>query len=123
MVMRALRGATCVPENTRESIFAATQELLKALIERNELVEENAVAVLFSATQDLNAAFPAEAARLIGWTKPGLLCFQEMAVPGSMPQVLRIMILWETDKPQAQMNHCYLGEAASLRDDIVNNGG
>ena len=118
MTTRALRGAICVPENTKESIFEATQELLQALIERNDLIEENVVAVLFSATPDLNAAFPAEAARLIGWTKPGLLCFQEMAVPGSMPMVLRILILWETVKSQAKMNHCYLGETTSLRDDL-----
>jgi chorismate mutase len=118
MATRALRGAVRVPENTKESIFTATQELLQALIERNELVEENVVSIMFSATSDLNAAFPAEAARLIGWTQPGLLCFQEMAVPGSMSMVLRIMLLWDTDKSQAEMKHCYLGETHSLRDDL-----
>jgi chorismate mutase len=118
MATRALRGAVRVPENTKESIFKATQELLQALIERNGLAEENVVSIMFSATPDLNAAFPAEAARLIGWTQPGLLCFQEMAVPGSMSMVLRIMLLWDTDKSQADMKHCYLGETHRLRDDL-----
>ena len=118
-VCRGLRGATTVPENQADAILEATAELLRALVERNDLQEADVASVLFTATPDLDAAYPAVAARQLGWTQTALLCVQEMAVRGSLPRCIRVLIHWNTDRPQEQLHHVYLREARKLRPDRV----
>ena len=114
---RGLRGATTVPENQADAILEATAELLHALVARNDLREADVASVLFTATPDLDAAYPAVAARQLGWTQTALLCVQEMAVRGSLPRCIRVLIHWNTDRPQEQLHHVYLREARKLRPD------
>jgi chorismate mutase len=118
MSIRSLRGAITVPENSRQAIRAATTELLQALIDSNGLQAEQVVSAVFSATPDLNAAYPAEAARALGWTRAGLMCVQEMRVDGSLSMCLRVLVLLETDRGQREMVHCYLRGAQNLRPDL-----
>ncbi len=117
MAIRALRGAITVPENTREAILAATHELLDSLIESNGILPGEVISATFTATGDLDRAYPAEAAREKGWTEASLLCLQELEVAGSLARCLRVQVLWETDLPQAEMRHRYLRGAADLRPD------
>lgn len=117
MSVRVLRGAISVPINTRSSILAATEELLRALVEANDIQPSSVVSVTFTATRDLDQTYPSEAARKIGWIEAALLCVQEMQVVNSLPMCLRVSILWETDRKQSEMHHCYLGEATDLRPD------
>ncbi len=118
MPVRALRGATTVPENSRAAILQATDELLRALMEANDLVSANILSAVFSATDDLDAAYPAEAARALGWRHAGLMCLQEMHVPGSLRRCLRVLVTIESELPQEGLTHCYLHEAATLRPDL-----
>lgn len=122
MQLRALRGAITVTENSREAILEATREMLAALAAANQISPEHVVAATFTATPDLDAAYPAEAAREMGWHHAGLLCLQEMAVEGSMGMCLRVRILLQTRKSQAQMRHCYLRGARVLRPDLIKGG-
>ena len=116
---RGLRGATVVASNTKESIVEATVELLTAMVEDNQVIIPNIVAVFFTTTTDLNAEFPALAARgILGWTSVPLMCGHEMKVPDSMENVIRIMMLINTYKGQADINHVYLRGAGSLRSDF-----
>lgn len=117
MGIRSLRGAIDVAENTRASILQAAKDLLQALVEANQIQQDQVIAVFFSATGDLTAAYPAEAARVMGWNQVALHCFQEMYVEDSLSMCLRVTILWETDKHQFEMDHCFLGRAATLRPD------
>ncbi len=118
MSVRALRGAITVPQNSREAILTAAEQLLRALVEANGLEPPAVVSAVFSTTPDLDQAYPAEAARKLGWTQAALLCLQEMQVAGSLPMCLRVLVLWETDRSQAEMRHCYLGKARVLRPDL-----
>src|SRR5436853_2491184 len=93
---RGIRGATTADENTRESILEATHELLMHLIEANSLSADDIASVIFSTTPDLNAVFPAVAARELGWLHTALLCAHEMAVPGSLSKCIRVLIHWNT---------------------------
>jgi len=106
-----------VPENTEEAIGAATKELLRKMIEVNEVEISDIACILFTTTSDLNAAFPAAAARVLGWTRVPLLCGHEMNVPGSLPSCLRVLVLFNTDKSNEEIMHVYLGGAETLRDD------
>jgi chorismate mutase len=117
MDIRSLRGAINVADNTREAILQASKDLLQALVEANQIQADQVMAVFFSATGDLTAAYPAEAARIMGWKQVALHCFQEMHIDGSLPMCLRVTVLWETEKGQSEMVHCYLGRAAALRPD------
>jgi chorismate mutase len=122
MPVRGLRGATIATQNQPQSILDATQELLKALIQANPgLRPEDLSCAIFTLTEDLNAAYPAEAARRMGWNEVPLLCAQEIPVPGSMPACIRVLLQWNTDLPQHSVRHVYLGEAAHLRPDFVGN--
>lgn len=116
--MRGLRGATCAEANTREAILEATSELLQALFATNQLNPSDVASIIFSMTEDLNAAFPAEAARRMGLTAVPLLCVREIAVPNSCPRCIRILIHVNTTKGQEEMRHVYLKEARSLRPDL-----
>lgn len=117
MWCRGIRGATAVEENTREAIVAASKELLQNMIEANEVEIGDMACILFTATPDLNAAFPAAAARELGWTQVSLLCGIEMDVPASMPRCLRILVLFNTDKRNEEIVHVYLRGTEVLRDD------
>jgi len=114
---RGIRGAITVPENRKEAIGAATKELLQKMIKVNEVKISDIACILFTTTSDLNAAFPAAAARELGWTQVPLLCGHEMNVPGSLPSCLRVLVLFNTDKRNEDMVHVYLGGAVTLRDE------
>ena len=115
MHCRGIRGATTVEENTRESILQATKDLLGKMIEVNEIKAEEVAYAYFTTTVDLNAAFPALAARQMGWTRTALLCGHEMNVPGSLPMCLRILILYNTEKSVDEIVHVYMKGAENLR--------
>ena len=117
MKLRALRGATTVEENDAGAIVGATEELMRELIERNELAQEDLVSCLFTCTEDLNAEFPAVAARRVGLGAVPLLCSREIDVPGSLPRVIRVMVHCYAD-PAAPARHVYLREAVALRRDL-----
>jgi len=119
MAVRGIRGATVVGNNTPEEILRGTHKLLEAIVEANpSLISEQIVSVIFTMTDDLDAAYPAKAARQIGWDQIPLLCSREIAVPGSLPKCVRILLHWNTDLTQSGIKHVYLGEAAKLRPDI-----
>ena len=113
----ALRGATSVDENTEPAILEGTRELVEAIMERNDLVPEQMVSCVFSATTDLNAQFPAVAARDLGLSQVPLLCTQEIDVPGALPRVIRLLLHCYPD-PDSEPRHVYLREAESLRRDL-----
>ncbi len=117
MRLFALRGATSVESNTRESILGATAALMQELIDRNQLPPEQLVSCLFTATEDLNAEFPALAARNIGLNRVPLMCAREVPVPGSLPRVIRVLVHYYADEDH-QPRHVYLGEAKALRADL-----
>jgi chorismate mutase len=121
MQMRGIRGAIRVKENTKESIFASTRMLLTEIIGANQIETEDIASIFFTATVDLNADYPAYAARDLGWTKVPLLCAREMDVPGGMSRVIRVLLHVNTSQSQVEIKHCYLGETQSLRPDL--NGG
>ena len=113
----ALRGAVQAGENSREAIIGATEELMRALIERNSLEAEAMVSCLFTTTADLDAEFPAVAARLLGLDTVPLLCCREIPVPGSMERVIRVM-LHHYAPEGAVPEHVYIGETQKLRADL-----
>jgi len=114
--VRGIRGATTVKANDTASIVAGTVELLKVLRDRNGLVPEDIGYVWFTVTPDLNAAFPADAARAgLGWTEVPLICGQEIPVPGALGRCIRVLIAWNTDRAQRDVKHAFLHDARSLR--------
>ena len=118
MPFRGVRGATTVTANAREEILAGARQLLALMIHLNGIDPADVCSVIFSATVDLNAEFPALAARQLGWIDVPLLCTNEMQVPGSLPRCIRILIHWNTDKRQDQIRHVYIQEAKKLRPDL-----
>jgi chorismate mutase len=116
--VRALRGATTVEEDTPEQISARTQELLRLLLERNELVEDDLISVMFTTTPDTVSMFPATAARELGFGAVPLMCASEIAVPGSTPHCIRVLLHVETDRDRGELRHVYLHGAQGLRDDL-----
>jgi chorismate mutase len=122
MTVRGIRGATSVDVNGAEPIIAATRELLERIVAANGLATEDVVSVIFTATSDLDAAYPARAAREMGWVHVPLLCMQEMAVVGSLPRCIRVLVLWNTDRPAGRIQHVYLRRARALRPDLVEGG-
>jgi chorismate mutase len=113
----ALRGATSVTENSAAAILSATEELMAALIERNELAIDQFVSCIFTTTEDLNAEFPALAARHLGFDRVPLICTREINVPGSLPRVIRVLAHYYAPTGHVA-RHVYLGEARSLRTDL-----
>lgn len=118
MAVRAVRGATQVDADVREQVLDATTELLSAVLERNGLTAEDLISVVFTATPDLHAEFPAYAARQMGITDVPLLCACEIDVSGALPRVLRLLAHVETARPRADIRHVYLRGAAALRTDL-----
>jgi chorismate mutase len=114
---RGIRGATTVEEDTPEAILAATRELLMGMIKLNGIKPEDVGSVIFTTTVDLNAQYPAVAARQLGWHEVPLLCAHEMNVPNSLQKCLRILVMWNTTKTQQEIRHVYLKDAATLRPD------
>lgn len=113
--VRGIRGATTAESNTQEAIVEATQELLERIIEANQVDPDDVAAVLFTTTSDLNAEFPAVAARKIGWTYVALMCGHEMAVPDAQARCIRALLLLNTDKPPHELSNVYLRGAVNLR--------
>lgn len=118
VAVRAVRGAIQVADDTREEILEGSAELVRAVLERNDLTADDVISIVFTATPDLTAEFPAYAARLLGLTDVPLLCASEIAVPGALPRTLRLLAHVETDKPRADLLHAYLRGAAALRTDL-----
>lgn len=114
--VRALRGATTVENDTPDEIHAATSELLTALLDANGLGPANVISALFSATPDVRSAYPAPAARAVGWSDVAMVCFQEMAVEGSLPRCIRV-ILHLSAPTDLALKHVYLRGARGLRPD------
>lgn len=119
MRCRGMRGATSVGENSERAIIAATRTLLERMVSANGIATEDIASVIFTTTPDLDAAYPARAARDLGWTDIPLLGAQEIDVPNSLPLCVRVLILWNTDRSIDQITHVYLGAAAALRPDLV----
>jgi chorismate mutase len=118
MSVRAVRGAIQIDLNERDAILAGASELVSAVLSRNEIASDDLISILFTATPDLNAEFPAYAARLLGLVDVPLMCACEIAVPGAMPRVLRLLAHVNTTRSRAELRHVYLGGAAALRTDL-----
>ena len=113
---RGIRGATTASGNDHEAILSATRELLERLVERNQFAPEDIAAVFFTVTDDLDAEFPAMAARQLGWTEAALLCAREIPVPTStVRRCIRVLALINTTRSTAEIVHVYLRDAAALR--------
>tara|TARA_B100000470_G_C19495572_1_gene260753 strand:- start:91 stop:477 length:387 start_codon:yes stop_codon:yes gene_type:complete len=117
-VCRGIRGAVPVISNTEKDILAAAERLLNELIDRNGIISDDIASVIFTTSPDLNAEYPAIAARKLGWRNVALLCGHEMSVSHGMQSCLRILIHWNTDKSAEDIVHVYLDEARSLRPDL-----
>ena len=117
MVCRGVRGATSVTTNSRKEILRETRRLLALMIQLNGIEPEDVASAIFTTTSDLNAEFPALAARQLGWWDAALLCGHEMEVPNSLPRCIRILVHWNTDKKPEEIHHVYVGEARALRPD------
>ncbi len=118
-MLRGIRGATTVEADTEQNIADATRELLLEIIARNQLDAADIAAATFSLTTDLCAAFPATTARELGWSSVPMLCHHEVPVPNSLPRCIRVLVLWNTDKAQHEIQHVYLREARQLRPDLA----
>jgi chorismate mutase len=114
--VRGIRGATTAGENVPAEIYSATKDLLAEMIEANSVDLKDICAVLFSATPDLNCAFPARAAREMGWLDVPLFCHVEIDVPDSIPRCIRVLVLVNTTVKQDQVKHVYLKETVKLRE-------
>jgi chorismate mutase len=118
MRVRAARGAIAVAADEAPALLDATGRLLAAMLERNEVDTEDLVSILFTATDDLRSAFPAEAARRMGLGRVPLMCAREIPVEGSMPSVIRLLAHFHTERGLDEVAHVYLDGAESLRDDL-----
>jgi len=118
VAVRAVRGAIQVEHNDRQQILDGAGELILAVLDRNSLEREQLISIVFTATPDLTAEFPAYAARQLGFTDVPLLCATEIDVPGAMPRVLRVLMLAETSTARQDVRHVYLRGAAALRTDL-----
>ena len=118
MRVRAARGAIVVGVDDAERLLVASAKLIRELLDRNEVQIEDVVSILFTVTDDLRSAFPAEAARRMGMGKVPLLCAREIPVEGSMPSVVRVLMHFHTDRSMDDVAHVYLDGAETLRDDL-----
>jgi chorismate mutase len=118
MPCRGVRGATTVEANAREEILRGTRQLLALMVRQNGIEPADVASAIFTTSPDLNAEFPALAARQIGWLDVPLMCTHEMGVPGAIQRCVRIMLNWNTDKPQHEIKHVYIKDAERLRPDL-----
>jgi chorismate mutase len=119
MPCRGVRGATTVASNDREEILTATRQLLALMIRLNGIESRDVASAVFSTTRDLDAEFPALAARQLGWLDVPLMCGHEISVPGSLPLCIRVLLHWNTEKEQSEIEHVYVREANRLRPDLT----
>ena len=115
MYTRGIRGATTVENNTKEDIVSATKVLLTQIVSANDINPDDVASVIFTTTKDLNAEFPAVAARMLGWNHTALICSHEMDVPGSLKMCIRILIHLNTDKSAQEITHVYTKGAKNLK--------
>jgi chorismate mutase len=118
MQCRGVRGATTADSNTREEILAATRQLLALMIRVNGIAPADVASAIFSLTRDLDAEFPALAARQLGWLDVPLLCTYEVDVPGSLRKCVRVLLHWNTTARQEDIHHVYIKDAVKLRPDL-----
>ncbi|MCB0974461.1 MAG: chorismate mutase [Actinobacteria bacterium] len=118
MKIRAIRGATTVDQDVQAEVATKTQELVRIMLERNEIGHDSLISIFFTATEDIRSEFPATAARAVGLGDVPLMCAREMNVVGSMPKCIRVMMHVETDRLATEIHHVYLGKARALRDDL-----
>lgn len=117
-MVRGIRGATTVENNDAVEMLRETEKLLVEIIEKNRLKEDDIISIIFTVTNDLNAAFPAVAARNLGWTSVALMCTNEINVPGSLEKCIRVLLHVNTDKRNSEIKHVYLNNATVLRPDL-----
>lgn len=118
MAIRGVRGATTVEGNTRDEILVATRQLLALMVRQNGIDPADLASAIFTTSPDLNAEFPALAARQLGWLDVALMCMHELDVPASLPRCVRILLHWNTDKSQKEIVHVYVKGAVRLRPDL-----
>jgi chorismate mutase len=118
MKFRGVRGATTVEVDSTDAILEATRELLRAIIDANDMHEDDVASAIFTTTPDLTAIYPAKAARDLGWTQVALMGCQEMAVPGGLERCIRVLIHWNTPKANHELRHVFLRNAIILRPDL-----
>lgn len=118
LVCRGVRGATTVQSNSRDDILLATRQMLALMIRRNGIDSADIASALFTVTSDLNAEFPALAARQLGWLEVPMLCGYEISVPGSLTMCIRVLVHWNTSLPQSEIQHVYIRDAVRLRPDL-----
>lgn len=118
MLCRGVRGATTVENNSRDEILDETRKLLALMIRFNDIRSEDVACAMFTVTRDLDAEFPALAARQLGWLEVPMLCSYEISVGGSLQKCIRILIHWNTDKAQNEVTHVYINGAQRLRPDL-----
>jgi chorismate mutase len=119
MTTRGIRGATTIDADEESQVLAATRQLLEAVLHANPGLETGDIAsALFTVTEDITSAFPARAARQMGWEAVPMLCAREIPVPGSLPRCIRLLIHWNTRRPPSDIRHVYLREAVRLRPDL-----
>jgi chorismate mutase len=120
MTLRGVRGAITAESDQPEAIGAATQELLAAIMSTNpDLRPQDIASAFFTVTDDIQSTYPALAARQMGWDAVPMLCAREIPVPGSLPRCIRVLVLWNADRPQSAVRHVYLREAVALRPDLT----
>jgi chorismate mutase len=119
MAVRAIRGATTLTRDEREHLHERTRELVEGMLRGNAITADDVISVFFTCTQDIVSDFPAAAARTLGFGAVPLMCTQEMAVPGALPLVVRVMMHVESDQPRDLVSHVYLHEAVALRRDLA----
>ena len=120
MTTRGIRGATTIEEDEIEQVLSATRELLTSILEANPGLRTGDIAsALFTTTEDVASAYPALAARQLGWEQVPMMCAREIPVPGSLPLCIRVLIHWNTEREQKEINHVYLRDAVILRPDLA----
>ena len=119
MLTRGIRGAITAHANTRDAIFDATRELLDAIVRANQVCVDDIASVIFTVTPDIDAAFPAGAARTLGWDRVPLLDERAPHVPSDLPRCIRVLVHWNTDRAQHEITHVYLRDAQKLRPDLA----
>lgn len=119
MTIRAIRGAVTLDRDERDHLHERTQELVEAIMRENALTTDDVISVIFTCTPDIVSSFPAAAAREMGFGAVPLMCAQEMAVPGALPLVVRVMMHADVDRPREEITHVYQRGAVALRRDLA----
>lgn len=120
MTTRGIRGATTIDSDSKANVLSGTRELLEIICKSNpELKSEDISSAIFTTTADITSAFPALSARQLGWDQVPMICAREIPVPDSLPNCIRVLIHWNTDKEQSAINHVYLHDAENLRPDLA----